>query len=66
MSHKRTCTKILEDTVAEAIAVPEEVRGKIPSDYGRSRGVAWYYLGGFGIVQTAAAQARIVAWDSAA
>jgi len=30
-----------EDTVAEAIAVPEEMRGKIPTDYGRSKGVAW-------------------------
>lgn len=55
-----------EDTVAEAVAVPEEIRGKIPSDYGRSMGVAWYYLGGFGIVHTAAAQTRIVKWDSAA
>lgn len=54
------------DTVAEGIAVPEEMRGMIPADYGRSRGIAWYYLGGFGIVQTAAAQARIVKWDSAA
>jgi N4-gp56 family major capsid protein len=56
-----------EDTVAEAIAVPEEMRGKIPSDYGRSKGVAWYYLGGFGIVHglTDATQARIVKWDSA-
>ena len=53
------------DTVAEAIAVPEEMRGKIPSDYGRSKGVAWYYLGGFGIVQTLASNARIVKWDSA-
>lgn len=54
------------DTVAEAIAVPEEMRGKIPSDYGRSKGVAWYYLGGFGIVHTLAANCRIVKWDSAA
>jgi len=54
-----------EDTVAEAIAVPEEMRGKIPSDYGRSKGVAWYYLGGFGLVHTVAAQARILKWDSA-
>ena len=53
------------DTVAEAIAVPEEIRGKIPSDYGRSKGVAWYYLGGFGCVHTTAAQCRIVKWDSA-
>ena len=55
-----------EDTVAEGIVVPEEMRAKIPTDYGRSKGVAWYYLGGFGIVQSAAAQARIVVWDSAA
>lgn len=54
------------DTVAEGIAVPEEMRGKIPTDYGRSRGIAWYYLGGFGLVQTQASQARVVKWDSAA
>jgi N4-gp56 family major capsid protein len=55
-----------QDTVAEGIAVPEEMRGKIPTDYGRSRGIAWYYLGGFGITQTVAKNARIVKWDSAA
>ena len=56
-----------EDTVAEAICVPEEMRGKIPTDYGRSKGVAWYYLGGFGIVHPTAdqANARIVKWSSA-
>lgn len=56
-----------EDTVAEAVACPEEIRGKIPSDYGRSKGVAWYYLGGFGIIHnaTGAAQNRIVKWESA-
>lgn len=54
-----------EDTVAEAIAVPEEIRGKIPTDYGRSMGVAWYYLGGFGLVHTVAAEARIVKWGTA-
>lgn len=54
-----------EDTVAEGVAVPEEIRAKIPTDYGRSKGVAWYYLGGFGIVHTTAAQSRIVMWDSA-
>ncbi len=55
-----------EDTCAEAIVVPEEMRGAIPSDFGRSKGIAWYYLGGFAITQTQAAQARIVMWDSAA
>lgn len=54
------------DTVAEAIAVPEEMRGKIPTDFGRSKGIAWYYLGGFGIVHTLALNCRIVKWDSAA
>ena len=54
------------DTVAEAIAVPEEMRGKIPTDYGRSKGIAWYYLGGFGIVHTSAINTRIVKWDSQA
>lgn len=55
-----------EDTVGEGIAIPEEMRAKIPTDYGRSKGVAWYYLGGFGIVHTNAVQSRIVMWDSAA
>jgi hypothetical protein len=55
-----------EDTVAEAVVVPEEMRGKIPSDYGRAKGIAWYYLGGFAITQTQALQTRIVKWDSAA
>lgn len=54
-----------EDTVAEAVHTPEEVRAKIPGDFGRSKGVAWYYLGGFGLVNTDATQARIIKWDSA-
>jgi N4-gp56 family major capsid protein len=55
-----------QDTAAEGIATPEEMRGKIPTDFGRGKGVAWYYLGGFGLVHTVAANARIVKWDSAA
>lgn len=54
-----------EDTVAEGIAVPEEIRAKIPTDYGRSKGVAWYALMGFGLVQTGASEARVLKWDSA-
>lgn len=56
-----------EDTVAEGISNPEEMRGKIPTDFGRSKGIAWYYIGGFGIVHVASNpdQARIVKWDSA-
>lgn len=58
-----------EDTVVEGIAIAEEIRAKIPGDYGRSKGVAWYYLGGFGIVHNNANntdQNRIIKWDSAA
>jgi hypothetical protein len=60
-----------EDTVAEAVAIPEEIRGKIPTDFGRSRGIAWYYLGGFGIVHAGDAtngyeNCRILKWESAA
>ena len=58
-----------EDTVMEGVAVAEEIRAKMPGDYGRSKGVAWYYLGGFGIVHantSFADQARIIKWDTAA
>lgn len=54
------------DTVNEAVVIPEEVRGKLPGDYGRSNGIAWYFLGGYGLFHTTAAQSRIVKWDSAA
>ena len=52
------------DTVVEAFAIPEEIRGKIPTDYGRSRGIAWYAELGYGLVHTVQLQARIVKWDS--
>jgi N4-gp56 family major capsid protein len=54
------------DTVNEAPVVPENVRAKLPGDYGRSGGIAWYSLTGFGIFHTVAAQSRIFKWDSAA
>jgi len=60
------------DTVTEAVSVAEELRGKIPDDYGRSRGIAWYYLGAFKITHAnptsaeSRAQGRIIKWDSAA
>ena len=56
-----------EDTVMEGVVDPVEMRAKIPTDYGRSKGVAWYALEGFGLTHTAsnASQARIVMWDSA-
>lgn len=35
------------DNVYEAISIPEEIRIKQPTDYGRSLGLAWYALLGF-------------------
>jgi hypothetical protein len=29
------------DTVAEGIVIPEEIRGAIPTDFGRKKGIAW-------------------------
>lgn len=55
-----------EDTVTEAVCIPEEIRAKLAGDYGRSKGIAWYYLGGFGLVHSDATNARIVKWESAA
>ncbi len=54
------------DACKEVVAIPEEIRLKIPTDYGRSKGMACYYLGGFGKTHDAAVDERIVKWDSAA
>lgn len=54
------------DTVAEGMCIPEELRGAIPTDFGRDHGVAWYALLGFGLSHPDALNARIVKWDSAA
>ena len=35
------------DAVREGIVIPEEIRIDIPKDFGRDKGIAWYYLGGF-------------------
>ncbi len=56
------------DTVCEAVHTPEEIRAKIPDDFGRSKGIAWYALLGYGITHNDSgnlAQSRIVKFDSA-
>jgi N4-gp56 family major capsid protein len=53
------------DTVREAIVVPEEIRLKVTTDFGRSKGLAWYFLGGWKIDREKAADSRIIKWDSA-
>jgi len=50
------------DAVIEGLVIPEEIRAKIPTDYGRSKGVAWYAMLGFGEVWNTAnaGEARII------
>ncbi|MEE8364194.1 MAG: hypothetical protein V3R76_00270 [Gammaproteobacteria bacterium] len=51
-----------DDTVIEAIVCPPEIRGKLPGDFGRDKGVAWYAEEGFSLVHTVAVDARIMEW----
>lgn len=60
------CLFFGSDTVMEAPAIPEEIRAKLPGDYGRDKGIAWYYLGGAGLTHQDATNARCIMWDSAA
>jgi hypothetical protein len=46
------------DNVYEAIAVPEEIRVKVSTDFGRDQGLAWYALLGFKIVWNYAADSE--------
>lgn len=39
-----------EDPVREIVAIPEEIRAKLPEDYGRDKGLAWYAMLGWGRV----------------
>lgn len=51
--------------VIEAVSVPEQIRAKEVTDYGRSKGLAWYWLGGFEIEWSDATQSKIIKWASA-
>ena len=50
------------DAVMEGIAEPEQLRQKVPTDYGRSEGLAWYALLGWAKIwdETNDADERIV------
>lgn len=37
-----------EDPVREIVAIPEEIRAKLPEDFGRDKGLAWYGMFGWG------------------
>lgn len=55
------------DPIVEGVALPEEIRAKIPEDYGRSKGVAWYALLGWKITFSTGndGEARIIQITSA-
>ena len=36
-----------DDVIAEGVAIPEELRSKLPVKYGRDKGIAWYAILGF-------------------
>ena len=36
-----------DDPLIEGVAVPEELRAKIPQDFGRDKSIGWYFLGGW-------------------
>ena len=36
-----------KEAVMEGIVLPEEIRAKVPTDYGRSKGIAWYGIMGW-------------------
>jgi N4-gp56 family major capsid protein len=54
------------DAVREGIAIPEEIRVGIPTDFGRDQGIAWYALLGFQQVwdYSTDGQTRIITVDS--
>jgi len=54
------------DAVREGVAIPEEIRVGIPTDFGRDQGIAWYALLGFQKVWdfTDDDQTRIILVDS--
>jgi N4-gp56 family major capsid protein len=51
-----------DDPIVEGVAIAPEIRAKIPTDYGRSKGVAWYAILGYSLTwdTATAGEARIV------
>lgn len=58
--------QIYDGPVMEGIAMPEEIRAKLGTDYGRDQGVGWLYLGGFKLIHDTNSNDRnVIKWDSA-
>lgn len=56
-----------DDPIVEGVAVPEELRAKIPTDYGRDKGLAWYSLMGWSLTydSSTAGEVKLVHLTSA-
>ena len=54
------------DAVALAVCEDPELRARIPGDYGRQQGVAWYGILQFGLIWNTAnpGEARVIHWTS--
>lgn len=52
--------------VVEAITEAEQIIPKEITDYRRSKGLAWYFVGGYKLLWEDAANSRIIKWASAA
>lgn len=48
-SYKGEAILIGDDPMVEGVVTPTEVRAKVSTDYGRDKGLAWYFLGGWGL-----------------
>lgn len=66
-SYKGRCVIFGREPVVEAIAIREEIRYKIPGDFGRDKGIAWYGMFGFAEVwpTATAGEAKIIEIRSA-
>ena len=56
--------RITQLEMSAPVCIPIEIRAEV-TDFGRSKAIAWYHLGGFGIEYDQAADTRICKWDSA-
>lgn len=61
-SYKGEAIFLAADPLVEAVAVAEEIRAKIPTDFGRDKGLAWYFLGNWGLTYdtATAGEAKVI------
>lgn len=61
-AYKGEAIFLANDPLIEAVACAEEMRSKIPTDYGRDRGLAWYFLGNWSLTYdtATAGEAKVI------